>query len=72
MKQGDTVKLVIAIVILIAAGILIAWNFGVFSGPTAPAPVEGGTPEAPARGQPRTAPGVAPSSSLPARSAPLA
>lgn len=69
MKQGDAVKLVIAVVILVLAGVLIAWNFGLFSGSGAtPLPAGETAPRAP--GQPRTAPGTpapkaAPSSMLP-------
>ena len=56
MKQGDAVKLAVAVVILIAAGVLIAYSLGVFdSKPAAPVPTEGGVPT---RGQPRSAPGA--------------
>jgi hypothetical protein len=58
MKQGDAVKLVIAIVILIAAGLLIAWNFGMFESKSTAAPsrpADSSTP--PAKGA-HTAPGA--------------
>lgn len=52
--KGDSMKLILAIILLVAAGLLIAWNFGLFesspSTPTPPAvgaPPPGGTPPAP-------------------------
>lgn len=70
MKQGDAFKLLIAVAIFIAAGVLIAYNLGLFDSKPASNPTT--TPSsAPARGQPRTAPG-APTSSLSMAGLPLA
>jgi hypothetical protein len=57
MKDSDKPKLIIAVVVLIVAGALLAWNFGLFSGgaTTAPPPPT----EAPkATGGPHSAPGA--------------
>lgn len=61
MQKNDRVKLVAAIVILVVAAGLLAWNFGLFEGsskPTqpspnaAPQPPPTPPPGAPAGGQP--------------------
>jgi hypothetical protein len=57
MKKGDGIKITVAVVVLAAAALLIAYNFGLFtsnSPPVTPTETSG-----PVHGQPRT-PGGAP------------
>jgi hypothetical protein len=57
MNRGDGMKIAAALVILVAAGVLIAWNLGVFtSAPEAP-PRRAENAPPPAAG-PHVAPGV--------------
>jgi hypothetical protein len=58
MNRGDAVKLAVAIVVLIAAGLLVAWNFGVIGGGSSRAPVRSAEePPAPAGARVRTGSG---------------
>ncbi|MEX2219706.1 MAG: hypothetical protein WD749_13215 [Phycisphaerales bacterium] len=58
--QRDNVKLLVAVILLIAAAILFAWYFGVFSGTEVPpTATENGVP----RGGPRTPEGGLPTPS---------
>ena len=56
MKDSDKPKLIIAVVILLVAGGLLAWNFGLFGGGASSNPTPSETPPK-ASGGPHAAPG---------------
>lgn len=60
MNQKDKIKLVVAIIVLIAAVALFGWNFGWFGGGGSPTPSVPTTPEGEPKGGPRIAPGSGP------------
>jgi len=58
MNRGDAVKLSVAIFVLLAAGLLVAWNFGLVGGGSSKVPIRSAD-EPPVPAGARVRPGAA-------------